>query len=240
MKKQKTLAALISTCMIALALAACAPAPGADTSLPPATPPATSDSPATPAGTETDPSLLYRGHDSGLTERTAAEGYYVQYLGAEDLGEAIFGPMQHEGSEVSCFQINSLVLTNNDFASRGNCEFFYEPGQRYEFTKDFRDTQRGMHFVFSFYGTYTVEGDQVTLSEPETFCYNLWTGDGGPIAEPTDAGGFCSDPATDPYVDAMNTAIMNYRCAYGHESMTLTIDEENFTFTVNEVNEDDE
>lgn len=188
---------------------------------------------------ETKPAELYQGHNSGLTERTAAEGYYVQYLTCEDLGEAIFGPLSHEGSDVSCFQVNTLVLTNNEFASRGNCAYAYEPGQRYELTKDFRDTQRGMHFCFSFYGTYTLDGDQVTLSEPETFSYNLWTGDGGPIAEPTDAGGFSADPATDPYVDAFNTSIMNYRCSYGHESMTVTIDQENFTFTFNEVNEDD-
>lgn len=176
-----------------------------------------------------------------MEERTAAEGYYVQYLTCDELGEAIFGPTSHEGNDVSCFQVNSLVLTNNDFASRGSCQFAYEPGQRYEFTKDFRDTQRGIHYYFSFYGTYTVEGDQVTLSSPETFSYNLWTGDGGPIAEPVDAGGFSADPNTDKYVDAFNTAIMNYRCAYGHEPMTVTIDQENFTFTVNETaNEDDE
>lgn len=230
MKKHLKLAALVLACMMAVSIVGCTPA---------ANPPASEPPASEPVAQELEPGAMYRGHDSGLTERTAAEGYYVQYLGADELSEAIFGPMQHDGSDVSCFQINTLVLTNNDFAARSNCEFFYEPGQRYEFTKDFRNTQRGMHFIFSFYGTYTVDGDQVTLSEPETFCYNLWTGDGGPIAEPTDAGGFSADPSTDPYVDAMNTAIMNYRCAYGHEEMTVTIDQENFTFSVNEVNEDD-
>ena len=229
MKKHLRFAALASACVMMLSMVGCGNEPATNSQAPASQEPSSN----------VEATTQLRGHNSGLTERTAAEGYYVQYLGYEDLGEAIFGPFQHEGSEVSCFQVNSLVLTNNEFASRGNCEFYYEPGQRYEFTKDFRDTQRGVHFVFCFYGTYTVDGDQVTLSEPETFCYNLWTGDGGPIAEPIDAGGFCADPETDPYVDAMNTAIMNYRCAYGHEAMTVTIDEENFTFTVNEVNEDD-
>ena len=218
MKKHLRFAALASACVMMLSMVGCGNEPATNSQAPASQEPSSN----------VEATTQLRGHN-----------YYVQYLGYEDLGEAIFGPFQHEGSEVSCFQVNSLVLTNNEFASRGNCEFYYEPGQRYEFTKDFRDTQRGVHFVFCFYGTYTVDGDQVTLSEPETFCYNLWTGDGGPIAEPTDAGGFCADPETDPYVDAMNTAIMNYRCAYGHEAMTVTIDEENFTFTVNEVNEDD-
>lgn len=240
MRKHLKFTALALASMVVMSLAGCGTAATSPTQTPTAPPPAAATpAPATPAPQGQDPAAIYRGHNSGLTTRTAAEGYYVQYLDCEDLGEAIFGPMSHEGSEVSCFQVNSLVLTNNEFASRGNCQFMYEPGQRYEFTKDFRDTQRGMHFVFCFYGTYTVDGDQVTLSEPETFCYNLWTGDGGPIAEPTDAGGFSVDPETDHYVDAMNTAIMNYRCAYGHEEMTVTIDQENFTFTVNEVNEDD-
>lgn len=243
MKRHLKLAALASACMMVMSIVGCTSAEGKSTPTPaaptPTAPAAVEPTPAVSEPEVLDASAMYRGHNSGLTNRTAAEGYYVQYLAADQLEEALFGPLKHEGSEVSCFQINTLVLTNNEFASRGNCQFFYEPGQRYEFTKDFRDTQRGMHFIFSFYGTYTVDGDQVTLSKPETFCYNLWTGDGGPIAEPTDAGGFCSDPETDPYADAMNTAIMNYRCAYGHEEMTVTIDQENFSFTVNEVNEDD-
>lgn len=237
MKNSIKFIALSLACLFVLAAIGCTPKA-------PATEPATKveETKGTPTNepAQTNNGLVgvHVGHNSGLTTRTAAEGYYVQYLNSEDLGEAIFGPMNHEGNDVACFQINSLVLTNNTFASRGNCTFAYEPGQRYEFTKDFRDTQRGMHFIFCFYGTYTVDGNKVTLSKPETFSYNLWTGDGGPIAEPTDAGGWCTDPETDKYVNAMNTAIMNYRCAYGHEEMTVTIDQTNFTFTVDEVSED--
>lgn len=224
MKKHVRPMSFVLAAIMALSIAGCSPAENKPT-----------------GGTDSkqEAGIQLKGHNSGLTERTAAEGYYVQYLGKEDLGEALFGPWDHPENEVSSFQVNSLVLTNNEFASRSECQFAYEPGQRYEFTKDFRDTWNGTHFIFMFYGTYTVDGDQVTLSKPETFSYNLWTGDGNTIAKPDDAGGWCANPDEDPYVNAMNTAIMNYRCAYGSEEMTLTIDQENFTFAVNEVNEDD-
>lgn len=125
MRKHLKLAALTLVCMMVISITGCSPAAETTPTAPvtPSAPAPETPAPETPAPQDLEPSAMYRGHNSGLTTRTAAEGYYVQYLGFEDLGEAIFGPLSHEGSEVSCFQVNSLVLTNNEFASRGNCQF---------------------------------------------------------------------------------------------------------------------
>lgn len=90
MKKHLRFAALASACVMMLSMVGCGNEPATNSQAPASQEPSSN----------VEATTQLRGHNSGLTERTAAEGYYVQYLGYEDLGEAIFGPFQHEGSAV--------------------------------------------------------------------------------------------------------------------------------------------
>lgn len=183
-------------------------------------------------------SKVIGGNDAGWEIRDAVQGYYIQteFTDAEwEEARALY--TMHPNYEKSCIAYNELVLRNNDYASRAATPYAYEPGQRYELTKNFRDVQIGLCFWATFYGTYTFEGNTVTLSAPERFSYMFDGGAGKPKANVVASGGFLVDD-TNEYVNAFNGSIINYRHNSGHDAMTVTLDQENFTFKINVVTED--
>lgn len=173
------------------------------------------------------------GSNGGWDNRDAVQGYYIQteFTDAEwEEARSLF--TYHPNYEQSCIAWNELILRNNEYAVRDACDYVYEPGQRYELTKSFRDLYTGLYFWSTFYGTYTFEGDTVTLSEPERFSFMFDPGAGRPGAAVIGDAGYMLD-ASNEYVDNFNGSIINYRHNYGHEAMTVTIDQENFTFKIN-------
>lgn len=173
------------------------------------------------------------GSNGGWDNRDAVQGYYIQteFTDAEwEEARSLF--TYHPNYEQSCIAWNELILRNNEYAVRDACDYVYEPGQRYELTKSFRDLYTGLYFWSTFYGTYTFEGDTVTLSEPERFSFMFEPGAGRPNAAVIGDAGYMLD-ASNEYVDNFNGSIINYRHNYGHEAMTVTIDQENFTFKIN-------
>lgn len=179
------------------------------------------------------------GSDGGWETRDAVQGYYIQteFTDAE-WEEALALFTYHPNYEESCIAWNELILRNNEYAVRDACDYVYEPGQRYELTKSFRDLYTGLYFWSTFYGTYTFEGNKVTLSEPERFSFMFDPGAGRPGAAVIGDAGFMLDE-TNEYIDNFNGSIINYRHNFGHDAMTVTIDQENFTFRIDIVNEDD-
>ena len=173
------------------------------------------------------------GSNGGWDNRDAVQGYYIQteFTDAEwEEARSLF--TYHPNYEQSCIAWNELILRNNEYAVRDACDYVYEPGQRYELTKSFRDLYTGLYFWSTFYGTYTFEGDTVTLSEPERFSFMFEPGAGRPGAAVIGDAGYMLDSSNE-YVDNFNGSIINYRHNYGHEAMTVTIDQENFTFKIN-------
>lgn len=179
------------------------------------------------------------GSNGGWDNRDAVQGYYIQTeFTDEEWDEARSLFTYHPNYEQSCVAWNELILRNNEYAVRDATEYVYEPGQRYELTKSFRDLYTGLYFWSTFYGTYTFEGNTVTLSEPERFSFMFEPGAGRPGAAVIGDAGYMLD-STNEYVDNFNGSIINYRHNFGHEAMTVTIDQENFTFKINPVSEDE-
>lgn len=198
--------------------------------------------PAQKSGGDANPTItkVAGGNNAGWENRDAVQGYYVQTeFTPEEIEESVaLFTASDAHTDISCRAENTLVLRNNEYASRAACEYVYEPGQRYELTKEFRNTNMGAYFWATFYGTYTFEGDTVTLSEPERFSYSFDGGAGRPGADVVSSGGIMLD-ASNEYIDAFNGAIINYRHNSGHKAMTVTINQDNFTFVIDAVNEDD-
>ena len=87
------------------------------------------------------------------------------------------------GTEQTLFERNTLVLTNNadsnrDLVTGGQPYVDTTTNQRYELTKEFFVGSRGIHRIACFYGTYTVDGLNVTLNTPEYWSYLGYEGDG--------------------------------------------------------------
>lgn len=189
------------------------------------------------------------GNDAGWEDHSALQGYYLQTEFTDEEWEEARALYQfHPNSDVSCIAFNELVLRNNDYAKRDAAPYQYEPGQRYELTKHFRDNQIGLYFWASFYGTYTFEGNQVTLNTPEKFSYCFDGGAGRPGASVVSSSAGWIDesneenPAQDwikgDVINSFNGGILNYRHNSGHEPMVITVDTEYYTFTINELDDD--
>lgn len=202
------------------------------------------------SGSQTSKRVL-GGNNAGLDDenRKDLQGYYIQTEFTEkewDEARALF--KTHPNFEVSCVAVNTLILRNNSYVARDAAPYKYESGLRYELTKEFRDTQIGLYFWATFYGTYTYNGNEATLKSPERFSYSFDGGAGRQGASVVSASGayLTGNETTNPtqdwvdgeVINAFNGGIINYRHNSGHDDMVVTVDQEYFTFTINQLDEE--
>lgn len=193
-------------------------------------------------GEDTEPAVV--------NTEVVVPGVYTNHVYNYDmLGEITTLEMGY-GTEQTLFESNTLVLTNNPESNRdlvpGAPPFVdTTTNQRYELTKEFFVGSRGIHRIATFYGTYTIDGLNVTLNTPEYWSYLGYEGDGyssfnkPECAEFMVPTGELAANGTD-YSLKFSGAIMP-RHNGTNEPQTVTIDPNAFTFEYPTGNpEDDE
>lgn len=126
---------------------------------------------------EEDPS------SSGTATEVVVPGVYTNMVYNYDMMGDITTLEMGYGTEQTLFERNTLVLTNNadsnrDLVTGGQPYMDTSTNQRYELTKEFFVGSRGIHRIACFYGTYTIDGLNVTLNTPEYWSYLGYEGDG--------------------------------------------------------------
>lgn len=193
--------------------------------------------------------------DAGNTSTPATEntevvvpGVYTNFVHNYDMLGDITTLEMGYGTEQTLFERNTLILTNNPDSNRdlvGNAIPF-EGGstQRYELTKEFFVGSRGIHRIACFYGTYTIDGLNVTLSTPDYWSYLGYEGDGYASFNKPEAGEFMvptgelAANGTD-YSLKFSGAVMP-RHNGTNDPQTIVIDPNAFTFSYPVGNPDDD
>lgn len=89
-------------------------------------------------------------------------GLYTNILTGEDMRDRLVASWSAVTHLETLRQQNTLLLT----AENGTVS-----GDRYELTKDLYNGEMGIHIEARFYGTYTFDGNLVTLAVPESYTW---------------------------------------------------------------------
>lgn len=89
-------------------------------------------------------------------------GLYTNILTGEDMRDRLVASWSAVTHLETLRQQNTLLLT----AENGTV-----PGDRYELIKDLYNGEMGIHIEARFYGTYTFDGNLVTLAVPESYTW---------------------------------------------------------------------
>ena len=92
-----------------------------------------------------------------------ATGLYTNYMSGEVMRDRLVGSWSAVTHLDTLAQYNTLVITAQNTTITG--------GDRYELSKDLYNGEMGIHIEARFYGTYTADGNSVTLHVPE---YYTW------------------------------------------------------------------
>lgn len=189
------------------------------------------------------------GEEKQVNTEVVIPGVYTGYVYNYDmLGDVTTLEMGY-GTEQTLFERNTLTLTDNPDSNRDlvqNAPPYVDTTttKRYELTKEFFVGTRGIHRIASFYGTYTVDGLNVTLNTPEYWSYLGYEGDGyasfnkPECAEFMVPTGELAENGTD-YSLKFSGAIMP-RHNGTNDPQTVIIDPNEFTFSYPVGNADDD
>lgn len=168
-------------------------------------------------------------HDSDSDDASVL-GHYSQHLDANDLMGTVTSLVMLYGDIDSLWEDNTLILYDNgDTSNRtGNLPYVDGSSQRYELVKEMFISSRGIHHWGAFYGSYTYEGDTITLNSPDYASYVLFYGDGYEHYNYTEEGGVV-DPES-PAIGTFYGPIMDYHFNTGSQAQQVVIDRENGTF----------
>lgn len=168
--------------------------------------------------------------DEETTKGDTVLGHYSQHLDANDLMGTVTSLVMLYGDIDSLWEDNTLILYDNgDTSNRtGNLPYADGSTQRYELVKEMYISSRGIHHWGAFYGSFTYEGDTITLHSPDWASYVLFYGDGYEHYNYTEEGG-----AVDPESPAIGTfygPIMDYHFNTGNQSQQVVLNRANGTF----------
>jgi len=163
-------------------------------------------------------------------ENSSVLGHYSQHLDANDLMGTVTSLVMLYGDIDSLWEDNTLILYDNgDTSNRtGNLPYVDGSSQRYELVKEMYISSRGIHHWGAFYGSYTSDGDTITLNSPDWASYVLFYGDGYEHYNYTETGG-----AVDPDSPAIGTfygPIMDYHFNTGSQAQQVVINREDGSF----------
>lgn len=88
-------------------------------------------------------------------------GLYTHYMSGDDMRDRLVGSWSAVTHLDTLAQYNTLVLTAQNTTITS--------GDRYELSKDLYNGEMGIHIEARFYGTYTFDGNSVTLAVPEYY-----------------------------------------------------------------------
>ena len=157
-------------------------------------------------------------------------GHYHQHLDANDLMGTVTSLVMMYGDIDSLWEDNTLILYDNgDTSNRtGNLPYVDGSSQRYELVKEMYISSRGIHHWGAFYGSFTCDGDVITLNSPDWASYVLFYGDGYEHYNYTEEGG-----VVDPNSPALGTfygPIMDYHFNTGTQAQQVQINKEDGSF----------
>lgn len=168
-------------------------------------------------------------NDTSVDESSVL-GHYSQHLDANDLMGTVTSLVMLYGDMDSLWEDNKLILYDNgDTSNRtGNLPYVDGSSQRYELVKEMYISSRGIHHWGAFYGSFTNDGDTITLKSPDWASYVLFYGDGYEHYNYTETGG-----VVDPESPALGTfygPIMDYHFNTGTQSQQVVINKADGTF----------
>jgi|GEM_PF-3085076 len=139
--------------------------------------------PLTACGSANTGSEASSGATTTENTEVVVPGVYTNFVYNYDMLGDITTLEMGYGTEQTLFERNTLVLTdisdsNRDLVSNAPPYIDTTTTQRYELTKEFFVGSRGIHRIASFYGTYTINGLNVTMNTPEYWSYLGYEGDG--------------------------------------------------------------
>ena len=157
-------------------------------------------------------------------------GHYSQHLDANDLMGTVTSLVMLYGDMDSLWEDNTLILYDNgDTSNRtGNIPYPDGSSQRYELVKEMYISSRGIHHWGAFYGSFTNDGNTITLDSPDWASYVLFYGDGYEHYNYTEEGG-----AVDPESPAIGTfygPIMDYHFNTGAQAQQVVVNRSDGTF----------
>lgn len=121
--------------------------------------------------------------DTPTGDLTFQPGVFSNYVDCYGMAGYVSSLETGYGTENTLFERNTLVLTDNPESDRNDIATavpFLDTTttKRYELTKELYVGSRGIHRIAMYYGTYTADGMNVTLSTPEYWSYVDYEGDG--------------------------------------------------------------
>lgn len=176
---------------------------------------------------------------TAVDPNTFQPGVYTNYVDCYGMAGYVSSLETGYGTENTLFERNTLVLTDNPESNRGDISTAVPyidttTTQRYELTKELYVGSRGIHRIAMYYGTYTVDGLDVTLETPEYWSYVDYEGDGyysfnktevadfmvrtGETGNAGDISNKFNGPVLPPFADTSNQA------------QTVTVNMTDFTF----------
>lgn len=163
-------------------------------------------------------------------ENSSVLGHYSQHLDANDLMGTVTSLVMLYGDINTLWEDNTLILYDNgDTSNRtGNLPYVDGSSQRYELVKEMYISSRGIHHWGAFYGSFTNDGDVITLNSPDWASYVLFYGDGYEHYNYSEEGG-----VVDPDSPAKGTfygPIMDYHFNTGSQAQQVRINKEDGSF----------